>query len=102
MLLLLLICRTSSYSLSNQQNHVFLFMTAVNCGTLSNPANGQVSHNAGTTYGQTATYNCNTGYDLMGSSTRTCQSTRRWSESAPNCQGNYFVEVASNALNIIV
>ena len=68
-------------------------MTAVNCGTLSNPANGQVSHTAGTTYGQTATYSCNTGYDLMGNSPRTCQSTRSWSGSAPTCQGNYFVKL---------
>ena len=30
-------------------------MTAVNCGTLSNPANGRVSHTAGTTYGQPPT-----------------------------------------------
>ena len=63
-------------------------MTAVNCGTLSNPANGSVSHTAGTTYGQTAIYSCNTGYNLMGSSTRSCQSTQTWSGSAPTCQGN--------------
>ena len=69
-------------------------MTAVNCGTLSNPANGQVSHTAGTTYGQTATYSCNTGYDLMGSSTRICQATGEWSGSTPTCQGNYFVNLA--------
>ena len=96
MLLLLLICRTSSYSLSNQQNHVFLFMTAVNCGALTNPANGQVSHNAGTTFGQTATYSCNTGYNLVGNSTRMCQASRVWSGNAPNCQGNYSVRLTSN------
>ena len=66
---------------------VFLLLTAVNCGILANPANGQVSHTSGTTYEQTATYSCNTGYYREGSSTRTCQATGRWSGSAPTCQG---------------
>ena len=80
---------TSSYSLNNPQNYLFIFFTAVNCGTLSSPANGQVSHTGGTTFGQTATYNCDTGYNLVGSSTRTCQATRVWSGSTPTCQGIY-------------
>ena len=63
-------------------------MTAVDCGTLTNPVNGQVSHPGGTTFGQTATYSCNTGYNLVGDSTRTCQATRVWSGSAPICQGS--------------
>ena len=62
-------------------------LTAVNCGTLTYPANGQVSHTAGTTFGRTATYSCNTGYNLVGGSTRTCQATGVWSDSAPTCQG---------------
>ena len=59
----------------------------MNCGTLTNSTNGQVSYTAGTTYGQTATYSCNTGYTLVGSSTRTCQATGLWSGSTPTCQG---------------
>ena len=74
---------------------MFLFLTAVNCGTLSNPVSGRVSHTAGTTFGQTATYSCNTGYKLVGSSTRTCQATRLWSGNAPTCQGNYSVTLTS-------
>ena len=66
---------------------VFLILTAVDCGTMTIPANGQVSHTGGTTFGQTATYSCNTGYNLVGSSIRTCQATGVWSGSAPNCQG---------------
>ena len=60
--------------------------TAVNCGTLTNPTNGHVSHTAGTTFGRRATYRCNTGYNLVGGSTRTCQATGGWSGSAPTCQ----------------
>jgi len=63
-------------------------MTAVDCGTLTNPVNGQVSHSGGTTFEQTATYSCNAGYGLIGDNTRTCQATRVWSGSAPICQGS--------------
>ena len=62
-------------------------LTAVNCGTLTNPNNGQVSHTAGTTFGQTANYSCNTGYNLVGGHNRTCQATAVWSGNAPTCQG---------------
>ena len=65
---------------------IFLPSTAVNCGTLPNPTNGQVN-TTGTTLGQTATYSCNPGYNLVGGSTRTCQATGAWSGSPPTCQG---------------
>ena len=57
----------------------------VDCGTLSNPTNGQVSYPGGTSLRQTATYRCNADYNLMGSSTRTCQAIGLWSGSAPTC-----------------
>ena len=72
---------------TNIQSHLCLLSTAVNCGTLANPANGQVSHTVGTTFGRASTYTCNTGYNLVGGSTRTCQATGVWSGSAPTCQG---------------
>ena len=58
----------------------------MDCGTLTNPANGQVSHTAGTTFGQTATYSCNTGYNLVGDGTRMCQATGEWFGSEPTCE----------------
>ena len=64
----------------------FLIFT-VDCGSLTDPANGQVTHTAGTSLGQTATYSCNTGYNLIGGSTRTCQATGQWNASIPTCQG---------------
>jgi CUB/sushi domain-containing protein len=57
----------------------------VSCSSLSNPANGTVSTAGGTTYGQTASYTCNTGYNRNGSPTRTCQASGQWSGSAPTC-----------------
>ena len=65
---------------------VFLLLTVVDCGNLTDPANGQVDHTAGT-FGQNATYSCNTGYSLVGDSTRICQTEGDWSGSAPTCQG---------------
>ena len=59
----------------------------MDCGTLTNPANGQVTHTGGTTFGQTATYSCNIGYNMVGGSTRTCLATGVWYGSAPICQG---------------
>ncbi len=35
--------------------------------------------------GGTATYTCNTGYTLSGSSTRTCQTNEQWSGAEPTC-----------------
>ena len=65
----------------------------MDCSTLTDPANGQVSHTAGTTFGQTATYTCDTGYNLVGDNTRICQATRVWSGSAPTCQGMLFLKL---------
>ena len=81
------------HSLHNILNiyDAFLFLTVVDCGTLNDPANGHVSHTAGTTFGQTATYTCNTGYRLVGDSNQTCQATGRWSGSAPTCQGMFLL-----------
>ena len=66
---------------------IFLILAVVDCGNLTDPANGQVNHSSGTTFGQTATYSCNTGYKLVGDSTHTCQATGNWSGSAPTCDG---------------
>ena len=66
---------------------VFLSLTVVDCGNLTYPVNGSVTHTSGTTFEQTATYTCNTGYNLVGDSTRTCHATGNWSGSAPTCVG---------------
>ena len=68
-------------------------MTAVDCGSLPDPANGQVGQPAGTSLGQIAIYSCNTGYNLVGNSTRTCQAIGNWSGSAPTCQGVYVCKL---------
>ena len=54
---------------------------------MTDPAYSQVDLTSGTTFRQTATYSCSTGYNLVGNSTRTCQATGQWSGSAPTCEG---------------
>ena len=72
---------------------LFLSLTVVDCGSLTDPANGQVTHVAGTALGQTATYSCDTGYNLVGDSTRTCQAEGNWTGSAATCQGVYVCKL---------
>ena len=59
-------------------------LTAVDCGTLIDPDNGEVLVSS-TTYTSVATYSCNTGYILEGENTRTCQESGLWSGSEPSC-----------------
>ena len=78
-------CFHVRFSNSSHMLHVFHILTVVDCGALTNPANGQVSYPTGTTFGQTATYSCDTGYNLVGDSIRMCQPTGVWSGSEPTC-----------------
>ena len=61
------------------------FYLFVDCGQLDSIKNGRVIVEAGTSYGLTASYICNTGYQLTGSSTRFCQASEQWSGQAPSC-----------------
>ena len=61
------------------------------CDKLSTPANGEItscsSGRVGVGYeGDTCSFTCNTGYELTGSDTRTCQSDRSWSGSDVVCR----------------
>ncbi len=66
--------------------------TAVDCGSLTDPSNGAVDTSSGTTFMMTATYTCNTGYNIVGSESRTCGAsgtsgpTGVWSPAAPVCE----------------
>ena len=59
----------------------------VSCGSLTTSGTGGLTSSlTGTTYGNTATYSCTqTGYELVGAATRTCQSNGLWSGSEPYC-----------------
>ena len=72
---------------------LYLLLTDMNCSTLTDPTNGQISYTAGATFGQTATYSCNAGYNLVGDSTRICHATGVWSGSEPTCQGMLLLKL---------
>ena len=45
---------------------IFSILAVVDCVNLTDPDKGQVTYTAGTTFRQTVTYSCNTGYNLVG------------------------------------
>ena len=87
----------SKYTFVWWQNH--LHFSGINCPNLMDPTNGMVSFSA-TTSGSSATYTCNTGYQLDGASTRTCQSDGTWSGSAPTCTRMYTNKINTKLLII--
>jgi len=60
------------------------------CSSLTNPSNGKMRCMLGfdrvPTYKDTCSFTCNTGYELTGSDTRTCQSDGSWSGSDDVCR----------------
>ena len=58
---------------------------AVDCFSLTNINNGVVTYST-TTSGSTATYACESGYDLIGNQIRVCQDDGQWSGSEPTCE----------------
>ena len=61
----------------------------VSCSSLIAPNNGTISCSLGDdgtpSYEDTCSFTCNTGYELTGSDTRTCQSDGNWSGSDASC-----------------
>ena len=61
----------------------------IQCDILSTPANGDISCSSGRVgvgyEGDTCSFTCNTGYELTGSTERTCQSDGSWSGSPVSC-----------------
>ena len=60
------------------------FRLELRCPDLENPADGSVVYD-GLVVGSQATYSCNDGYRLVGSSTRTCEIDGTWSGESPLC-----------------
>ena len=83
---LCVICETIIYTCFS---HVKLLID-IRCNDLSSPANGEItscsSGRVGVGYeGDACSFTCNTGYELTGSDTRTCQSDGSWSDTDVIC-----------------
>ena len=67
--------------------HLYTFFLELTmCPDQTAPANGQVVV-TGTSPGDTATYSCNTGFELEGADTVTCEDDGVWSAEPPACRG---------------
>ena len=84
--------------------HFYIRSTEILCSETPALGNGRVSitPNSDSPYfglGSVAAYSCNTGFVLVGQTTRVCEDTNggtvttgAWSGSAPTCQGNSVFE----------
>ena len=70
----------------------------VNCSLLPNPNNGVINCSLGDdgvpSYEDTCRVTCNTGYELTGSDTRTCQSDGRWNGTDDVCRRGMYIMTA--------
>ena len=64
--------------------------SVVMCPTLVAPANGNLVL-SGNTFGETASYTCDTGFILEGYSTLTCGGDGQWSGILPVCNRKYLI-----------
>ena len=62
----------------------------IRCDILSTPSNGGMSCSSGRVgvgyEGDTCSFTCNTGYELTGIDTRTCQSNGSWNGTVSICR----------------
>ena len=67
----------------------YSYVLTVFCPPLTNPNNGIINCSLGDdgvpSYEDTCSFTCNTGYELTGSDTRTCQSDGSWSDTYVIC-----------------
>ena len=72
----------------------------VNCMKLTNFNNGMINCSLGDdgvpSYEDTCNFTCNTGYELTGSDTRTCQSDGSWSGSDTTCERGVCLCIATS------
>ena len=70
--------------------------TVLDCGILSDPVNGYIQYNNGTTFRSVATYGCDQGYMLTAPPNVECDSTGQWNlSSPPTCEGKHFTHTTN-------
>ena len=75
------------------------------CLPLAAPDNGMIDcagrRGRHHTFGNTCTFSCNHGYELIGSETRTCQSDGTWNGTEAMCiLGMLLIEIVFSHLTI--
>lgn len=77
--------------------YAFCFLTAKDCGTLAVPLDGSINGRE-TTFPNEATFNCDEGFILNGSTFRRCQSDGTWSGIHTSCHGE-IITCSSQDIN---
>ena len=70
-------------------SHYVSIFVAVSCNDTGSPSNGSRSGDD-FTFGNTVSFKCNPGYEIIGSRNRTCTSSGTWSGIQPNCTGKHY------------
>ena len=70
---------------------LYCLFSAVQCEQLSAPSNGFFKAACDKVYNSVCEFDCNTGYNLVGSSSRRCQSDKTWSGTAVQCNSKFSV-----------
>ena len=65
---------------------IFLPPPAAQCPVLSSPINGRVAVASPAVYQSQATFTCNPGYTLVGTSTLICTASGAWDAQPPTCR----------------
>uniref|UniRef100_A0A8B9F8H2 Sushi repeat-containing protein SRPX2 n=1 Tax=Amazona collaria TaxID=241587 RepID=A0A8B9F8H2_9PSIT len=72
------------------------------CPVLKPPQNGLLSCTSdGNNYGATCEYQCEGGYERVGTSLRVCQSTQQWTGSQPTCAPMQINTDVSSAASLL-
>ena len=75
--------------IAGRYSSLYILYLAVPCPSLTDPNNGVMTCSLGDDgvpyYEDTCSFTCNTGYELTGSDTRTCQSDGSWSGTETVC-----------------
>ena len=66
------------------------FLTENSCGNPGTPENGQKTGN-NYKYHDVVTFQCDEGHNLVGSSSRTCQTDGNWDGTQPTCDRVYIL-----------
>ncbi len=78
------------YTVPSQFDSLFYytlyFHAVITCPPLTDPTNGQVTVTS-RVFGSIATYDCDSGFILVGETSRTCLETGQWSGAEPQCEG---------------
>ena len=85
---------TLNYSYHSTLLYVYQFASVVSCPELNNLENGMIKCQSKEVkkylYEDTCNFTCDTGYELTGSDTRTCQSDGSWSGNENICEKGWL------------